>query len=403
MKFETAQHTRQSHMKKLLNNNRGLTLFVVLAMLVILMSIAGASSMFTSISARATANTRNGTIALHIADAGINHAVRELSNNDGTNDMSTMYAASSGTQVVSNNSFGGGTYVVTQQGNASNPPRVKIRSVSTGPNGSTAQIEAWVQSDLSTFGCGGVCTGGAMTISSSYVDSYNSSVGAYGGGNVGTSGNIKSNGDITLQGGSNSIGGSVTAAGTVTSAGTVTGTTTSGASSPVTMPTVAACGPPYSSGTGITGGTYNSSTGAWTVSGGGAGTLAAGTYCFSSITISGGSTMSVSGTTTVSLTGQGDFSGGSVANSTGDPSKLTIQSSYSSASNGIKLSSSGTQAVMTVSCPSCNVVLSGGGNFYGAIIAGSYTQSGGTHLHYDTHLGGASNTNVKMYSWVQTF
>src|SRR5215470_9322087 len=128
-------------MKKILDNDRGLTLFVVLSMLVILMTIAGASAMFTSISERATANTRNGTIALHIADAGINHAVRELSNNDGTNDMSTIYSASSGTQVVSNNSFNGGSYVVTQQGTASNPPRVKIRSVGTGPNGSTAQIE----------------------------------------------------------------------------------------------------------------------------------------------------------------------------------------------------------------------------------------------------------------------
>ena len=59
-------------------------------------------------SARATGNTRNGTIALHIADAGINHAVRELSNGDGTNDFSSIYAASGGTQIVSNNSFGSG-------------------------------------------------------------------------------------------------------------------------------------------------------------------------------------------------------------------------------------------------------------------------------------------------------
>src|SRR5215467_11122424 len=288
-------------MKRLLHNDRGLTLFVVLSMLVVIMIMAGASAMFTSISQRATANTRNGTVALHIADAGINHAVRELSNNDGTNDMSTIYSASSGTQVVSNGSFNGGSYVVTQQGTGTNPYRVKIRSVATGPNGSTARVEAWVQSDAKAFGCGGVCTGGAMTISSSYVDSYNSSLGAYGGGNVGSNGNIKSNGNITIQGGT-TVSGSATAGGTVSNSGTITGTITNSASSPVTMPTVAACGPPYSSVTGITGGTYNSSTGVWTVSGGGSGTLAAGTYCFSSITLSGSSTLTVSGTTTVSLT-----------------------------------------------------------------------------------------------------
>ena len=60
-------------MKQLFAN--GMALFVVLAMLVVLMTITGASSMFTSICARTTANTRNGTVALHIADAGINHAV----------------------------------------------------------------------------------------------------------------------------------------------------------------------------------------------------------------------------------------------------------------------------------------------------------------------------------------
>jgi hypothetical protein len=303
---------------------------------------------------------------------------------------------------VSNNSFNGGSYVVTQQGTGTNPSRVKIRSVATGPNGSTAQIEAWVQSDTNSYGCGGVCTGGALTISG-YVDSYNSSLGAYGGSNVGHNGNIKSNGNITIQGGS-IIGGGATAGGTVSNSGTVTGTITNGASSPVTMPTVSGCGPPYSSGAGISGGSYNSSTGAWTVSGGSnTGTLAPGTYCFSSVTISGGATLSVSGATTMSLTGQGTFSGGNLANTTGDPSNLVIQSSYSNASNGITVSSGGSQVAMTISCPSCKVTLSGGGDFQGAVIAGSATVSGGTHVHYDTHLGGASNSNVKMYGWVQTF
>ena len=198
-------------MKRHLNNDRGLALFVVLAMLVVLMTISGASSMFTSMSARTTANTRNGTVALHIADAGINHAIRQLANGDGTNDFSTIYAASSGTQIVSNNSFNGGTYAVTQQGTATNPSRVKIRAVSTGPNGSTAQIEAWVPERLRYVRCGGICTGGAMTISSSFVDSYDSSLGAYGGANVSSSGNIASNGSITISGGSSAIGGSATA------------------------------------------------------------------------------------------------------------------------------------------------------------------------------------------------
>ncbi len=391
-------------MKRHLNTDRGLALFVALAMLVILLSISGASSMFTSMSARTTGNMRTGTIALHIADAGINHALRQLANGDGTNDFNAIYTASSGTQIVSNNSFNGGSYLVTQQGTASSPSRVKIRSVSTGPNGSTAQIEAWVQYNSSTFGCGGVCTNGPMTISSSFVDSYDSSLGPYGGSNVGSAGNIASNGNVTISGGSSIISGNVTAGGTISNGGTVTGSVTPNAPSPpVTMPTVTDCGPPWSSATGITGGSYNSGTGVWTVSGGGTGTLAPGTYCFSAVTLSGGSTLSVSGATTMKLTDKGTFSGGSIANSTGDPSNLTIESSYSSSSGGITLSSGGSQAAMTVNCPLCKVTLSGGGHFYGAIIAGYTTVSGGTSVHYDTHLTGGGSNGVKMYSWAQMF
>src|SRR2546429_6404578 len=115
-------------MKKILDNNRGMSLFVVLAMMVILLSITGASSLFTSITARATGNVRNATTALHIADAGINHAVREMSNGDGTNDFSTIFLASNGTQIVSNNNFNGGSYTVTRQDSGLCPSRVKIRS-----------------------------------------------------------------------------------------------------------------------------------------------------------------------------------------------------------------------------------------------------------------------------------
>jgi len=305
---------------------------------------------------------------------------------------------------VSNNSFNGGSYSVTRQGSATSPSRVKIVSVGTLSNGETAQIVAWVQSiAASIFACGGVCTNGALTISGN-TDSYNSSLGAYGGTNLSSNGTIKSNGNITVQGGSD-VHGNVTAGGTVTNSGTVTGTVTSNASSPVTMPSVSACGPPYSSGTGITGGSYNSSTGAWTVSGGATGTLAPGTYCFSSVTISGGSSkLSISGATTLNLTGQGTFSGGGFYNGTGDPSNLLIQSSYSSASNGITISSGGANTSATVNCPSCKVTLSGGGDFYGAIIASTLTVSGGTSVHYDTNLaGGAGGAGITLYSWVQSF
>src|SRR5438128_9619424 len=192
-------------MKKILDNNRGMSLFVMFAMMVILLSITGASSLFTGITARATGNVLGGTTAFHIADAGINHAVREMANGDGTNDFSTIFLASNGTQIVSNNNFNGGSYTVTRQDSGLCPSRVKIRSVGTGPNGSTARIEAWVQ-NTATFGSGAICSKGNISFSGSIIDSYDSSKGDYnaplGGGtyNKGSNGNVGSNGTITLTG-----------------------------------------------------------------------------------------------------------------------------------------------------------------------------------------------------------
>jgi Tfp pilus assembly protein PilX len=382
-------------MKRQLNNDCGMALFVVLVMLVVLMTIAGASSMFTSMSARTTANTRDGTVAFHTADAGINHAVRELANGDGTNDFSTIYAAGSGTQIVSNNSFNGGSYVVTQEGTASSPSRVKIRSVSTSANGSTAQIEAWVQS---TSGCGICASGDVSMTGGSTIDSYDSSKGAYnaalGGGvfNKGSNGNVSSNGNISLSGSGTTIYGDATATGTVS--GSVTGTKTTGAA-PQTYTPVGACGPPYSSGTGITGGSYNSSTGALSTGSHEALTFAPGTYCLSSISLGSHSTLTVSGATTINLTADTDLSGGDIVNP-GNPANLAINSSSTA---GLKVNG-GANASMTINCPKCAVTINGGGSFYGSITAGSFTASGGALLHYDTKLGANS---IKMYSWVQTF
>jgi hypothetical protein len=114
----------------------------------LLLAVIGAGLFFSGINLKTTGHLRTGTQAFYIADTGITHAAEELSNNNGTNDFATIFAASNGTQVVSNNNFGGGTYVVTRQGSATSPDRVKIVSVGTVPNGATAQLEAWFKNQL---------------------------------------------------------------------------------------------------------------------------------------------------------------------------------------------------------------------------------------------------------------
>jgi hypothetical protein len=83
----------------------------------------------------------------------------------------------------------------------------------------------------------------------------------------------------------------------------------------------------------------------------------------------------------------------------GNPANLAINSSSIA---GLKVSG-GSGASMTLNCPTCSVTVTGGGTFYGAIIAGSITAHGGAQFHYDTKLAGGATKSIQMYSWVQMF
>src|SRR5688572_17049041 len=129
--------------RKIGNDERGMSLVIIVMTMALLLSVIGAGLFFSGINLKTAGHHRTGTQAFYIADTGITHAAEELSNNNGTNDFATIFAAANGTQVVSNSSFGGGTYVVTRQGSATSPDRVKIVSVGTAPNGAISQLEAW--------------------------------------------------------------------------------------------------------------------------------------------------------------------------------------------------------------------------------------------------------------------
>jgi hypothetical protein len=145
----------------------------------------------------------------------------------------------------------------------------------------------------------------------------------------------------------------------VSEGATVTGTTTNGAP-PLAFPPVdtSPCGSPpeYSASNGITGGDYNTSTGALKASDGATVTLAPGTYCFSSIKLSGGSTLQVNDAVKIYLdiknSGEkSDFAAGSsggVVNTTGKAENLQIFSI--SSSQEIKLQG-GSQVYMAVYAP----------------------------------------------------
>ena len=71
-------------MEKQLNDNRGITLVVVLMTMAILLSVIGAGLLFSGINTKITGSYQRGISAFYAADAGIGQAISQLSANTAT-------------------------------------------------------------------------------------------------------------------------------------------------------------------------------------------------------------------------------------------------------------------------------------------------------------------------------
>lgn len=240
---------------------------------------------------------------------------------------------------------------------------------------------------------------------SAYADSY-SSIGGYPATKTSLA-NVLSNGTITMgnsakvwgnvrstragvaMSGASQVTGNATAGTTVTTSNsaTVGGTRTNNALAPVmTLPSVPACGPPYSPNTGISGTySYNASTGDLTLSGVNIATLANGNYCFHNVTLGNSSQLKVNGPVVIKLTGTLNTSGAtSLNNTTQIPNNLRILSSYSG-SNGVVLGNSA-NIYSVIYAPNTALNISGAAPLFGTAAAKSITLGGSGAIHYDTAL-----------------
>jgi len=333
--------------------------------------------------------------AFYLADAGIQHAKIFLNQNTSQwNNYATAQTLLNPTQLSTI-----GTYTVTIQ-DAGGGAR---RTISTGNASSNAKavIEA-LFSRTSLFRCA-LCAKGDITFSGgAVVDSFDSSVGPYTAATAGSQGDAQANGNISLSGTPTTVQGSASAGGTVsTNAGAiVTGTTANGAV-PLPFPPEPPCGPPWSLGLGIIGGIYDPLTGQLRATGGTNITLADGTYCLSSINLSGSSALTVNGPVTIHLTDRSDLTGGGVMNTTRIAQNLQIFSSYTSSSQGITIAG-GSLAYMSIYAPNAQVKFSGGSDFYGQAVGGSVVNTGGTNVHYDTSFNDGRGS-VELVSWREVF
>src|SRR5207302_2064724 len=123
---------------------------------------------------------------------------------------------------------------------------------------------------------------------------------------------------------------------------------------------------PAASPAGISGAfTYNATAGDLTDAGGGTATLAAGSYCFHHLNVSGGSKVVVSGPVTIQLTGQLTASASTI-NGAGSATNLRITSSFA-ANNGVTISGVGAVSG-SIDAPATGVTVSGGSSMTGVVL-----------------------------------
>ena len=94
-----------------------------------------------------------------------------------------------------------------------------------------------------------------------------------------------------------------------------------------------------------------------------------------------------------------DFTGGSMSNASFDPSKLQIL--Y--AGTGTVKMVGGSQASAIVYAPNAAVTMSGGTDFYGSVLAKTFTATSQLSIHYDRSLASKlfrlGNTVMSSFSW----
>jgi len=368
--------------------------------------------------------------AFNTAEAGLYRAQLNLTNGIGTT-FDAVFTGGVTTTLYNGQSFsqgGAGTnYTVTAAPVAGSSPNL-VTLDSTGCAWATSPCasgkpQRTVQAQLSRAWTMNAIIGlssVAISANPGVIDSFDSSQGPYQAATAGSRVTVESNGTATLASGTlsgnlvstgsnvvvgtnGSVSGNATAATTVSVQGTVSGTTTQmQPAPPIVAPAIPACGPPYSSGSGMSGSySYNSATGDLKSTGTGTLALANGTYCFHNLTLNGGATLQVNGAVVIKVTGVVDAGGGGFYNSTNIPANLQLLSSYTG-SNGVTVKG-GSGAYMTVYAPTTDVILMGTSDLYGALIGKTLSVGGTASIHYDTALDHASlvagQSKFTMTSW----
>ena len=135
--------------------------------------------------------------------------------------------------------------------------------------------------------------------------------------------------------------------------------------------------------------------------------LTASQYYFNQVILQGNSTMQVNPPAgahiEIIISDLLNVSGGSVTNLSATPTRLGFSSCGSPALPSTWTLTGGSSSAFSVYAPNHPVSLSGGGDIWGAVVASTYTATGGANLHYDEALARQPSNKliVQRGTWAQ--
>lgn len=332
---------------------------------------------------------QNRMIAFNLGEAGLDIALSQLASNK-------SYAGTAYTSL--NSSYSKGGYAITVTTPTDNPD-VRIitatgyapDNVSSSKNYETRSVTTYTKYINQKYFEYGVFAKNSIDITSNAtIDSYNSTNGAYGGSNVGSNADV---GTDSITAGSFSTNGTIKGDAVVgptgdpntviDGSGTISGTKTAATSAKDFNPATTSI---------ASSGSINLSNGTLT--------LAAGTYRYDSIKLSGQGEIIVTGPVTIYVDGSIDITGQGITNQSQKPPDCLI---YGTGSSDIKLAGKGT-FFGAIYAPNSAIKNTGNAEVYGALVSKEYQQSGNGAVHYDEALKdiGGSGSGVSILAWKES-
>lgn len=393
------------------DRRRGAVLLVVLLGLVVVSLLVSASAGIAGDEHRSARAMREGTNSMYSAETGLHRTLAEWPD-------SAVAVLNSGDSLDLGwaNLPDGGSYraVIQRTSMPGDQPLQVIRVVgrSGGPVGGEAALELWVTAN-SVFPAfpGAINAAGDADLSGTgYTDSYDSSLGPYGGANIGSNGDVFANGDISPASGG-MVNGDATAGGVVSDPTAVTGTSTS-FSPPVDYPAAQCPSGGYTPASNMPSGPnvlYDEVTGLFHVQADSV-PWTGGTYYIHELKANSGTSIYIPAAEVVTVYVDGDVTmngGAAINNHNQDPSQLMIIG----CGDGFKDAfgtrhkwtiNGGSEAFMAVYAPQFDIKLTGGAPLYGGVVG--YDVDVSTVVHFDENLSAMSlslGVQAIQRPWIQ--